>query len=379
MKTSRWLVLTAGVLFPLLSQAQLEKIVIPAGTPEDQALQAISNEPDAEKKLPMYQDFLQKFASNPAAVAYGNWQISQYYDTGMDTQKAIDYGEKALAVAPRNLDILVSQVNLCQRAKDRAKVVEYSTRGGEVVNSLSKQPKPEGTNDADFAAHVEEEKNSAKSSYEFLEGAAYTAITEENDPKTRMAYIDRFMPAFPNSKFADPVASYGLMALSELKDTPHLVAFAEKVLVANPNHLASLLVLAGAYVDDPKPGSLAKSITFSQKAIAAAKADAPDADSTRKVSAGAAYSTLGYAYLKEDKAAAAIPELKSAVALLKGADEQQFAIAAYRLGFAYGKLNRMAEASEILQQAVKIQGPVQQLSRDLLAKVSGAPAKPRAK
>ena len=59
--------------------AQADKIVIPAGTPEDHDLQAITNEQDAAKKLAMYQDFVQKYASNPAAVAYGNWQISQAY------------------------------------------------------------------------------------------------------------------------------------------------------------------------------------------------------------------------------------------------------------------------------------------------------------
>ena len=34
--------------------AQLEKIVIPAGTPEDQALQAISSEQDEQKKTTMF-------------------------------------------------------------------------------------------------------------------------------------------------------------------------------------------------------------------------------------------------------------------------------------------------------------------------------------
>ena len=75
--------------------------------------------------------------------------------------------------------------------------------------------------------------------------------------------------------------------------------------------------------------------------------------------------------MKENKTAAAVPELKSAVTLLKGLDDQQFAIAAYRLGFAYGKLNRFAEARQILSEGVKIQGPVQKLSEDLLTKVSG--------
>ena len=57
-----------------------------------------------------------------------------------------------------------------------------------------------------------------------------------------------------------------------------LIAYGEKTLTTNPNHVPSLLLLAGAYVDDPKPGSLAKSVTYAQKTIAAAKADAPDAD-----------------------------------------------------------------------------------------------------
>jgi tetratricopeptide (TPR) repeat protein len=370
MRVGRSVVTGLAFLFSSFLHAQVDKIVIPAGTPEDQVLQAISNEPDAQKKLAMYEDFLQKFAANPAAVAYGNWQLSQTYDAAGDTQKAVEYGEKALAASPKNLDILVSQVNVLQKVKNRAKVVEYATRGGEVYNSLAKQPKTEGMSDSDFAARTESDKTANKGSNEFLEASAYNAIVEEPDAKVRMSYIELFTPAFPDSRFADGITSYAMAALSDLKDMSQLVSYGEKTLATNPNHLPTLLLLAGAYVDDPKPGSLAKAITYSQKAIAAAKVDAADADNSRKLSAGLAHSTLGYAYLKQDKAVAAVPELKSAVGLIRGLDEQQFSIAAYRLGFAYGKLNKMAEAREILQEAVKIQGPMQQMSKDLLAKVS---------
>jgi tetratricopeptide (TPR) repeat protein len=147
------------------------------------------------------------------------------------------------------------------------------------------------------------------------------------------------------------------------------------MLAANPNNLPALLLLANTYVDDPKPGSLAKAVTYAQKAIEVAKADAPDADRSRKVSAGVAHSTLGYAYMKQDKTAPAIPELKSAAALLNGQDEQQYAIAMYRLGYAYAKLNQVSEARETLQEAVKINGPVQQPAQDLLTKVNAARAK----
>jgi len=370
MRVSRGFVIGLAFLFSLPLFAQMDKIVIPAGTPEDQALQAITAESDEQKKLPMYEDFIQKFASNPAAVAYGNWQLSQAYDATGDTQKAIAYGDKALTGSPKNMDILVSQVNILQKVKDHAKIVECATRGGEVYNSLDKQPKPADMSDADFAARVESDKGSAKPSYEFLEAAAYNAIAEESDAKARMSYIEKFTPAFPNSRFGDGITAYAMAALADLKDMNRLVAYGEKTLAANPSHVPSLLLLASAYVDDPKPGSLAKAVGYAQKAVAAAKADAADADNARKISAGVAHSTLGYAYMKQDKTPASVPELKSAVTLLRGLDEQQFAIAAYRLGYAYGKLNRMAEAREILQEAVKIQGPVQQMSKDLLAKVS---------
>jgi tetratricopeptide (TPR) repeat protein len=363
------------IFLPLLLRAQLDKIAIPAGAPEDRALQAISNEPDAQKKLAMYEDFAQKFSSNPAAAAYGNWQISQYHQNAGDLQKALDYGDKALASSPHNLDILVSQASITQQMKNNSKLMNYAVRGGEIYNSIGKQAKPEGLSDQDFASRLEEEKNSGKSSYQFLEAAAYNAIAGENSAKTRMSYIERFTPAFPNSRFEEQVTSFAMVSLSELKDTPRLIAFGEKTLAANPNSLPALLLLSAAYVDDSKPGGVNKAITYSQKAIAVAKADAPDADRGRKVSAGVAHSTLGYAYMKQEKTAAAVPELKSASALLKGEDDPQYAIALYRLGYAYGKLNRFTEAQEVLNEAVKIPGPVQPLAQDLLTKVNAARAK----
>jgi tetratricopeptide (TPR) repeat protein len=377
MKHGRWPVLLVTFLLVVapLSLAQIENIVIPAGTPEDRALQAITKEPDDQKKLAMYEDFLKQFSSNPAAVAYGNWQISQAYQSAGELQKALDYGDKALASAPHSLDIFVSQASIAQQLKDNSKLLDYSVRGGEVYNSIGKGAKLEGVSDQDFASHTEEQKNSAKNSREFLEAAAFNVIVDETNAKARMADIERFSPAFPNSRFDESIASYAMMSLSDLKDTARVVAYGEKALAANPNNLAALLLLAGTYVDDPKPGSVAKAATYAQRAVAAAKADAPDADRTRKLSAGVAHSTLGYADMKQDKTAAAIPELKSATALLKGLDDQQYAVALYRLGYAYAKLSRVTEAREVLTEGAKIPGPVQPLSQDLLSKVNAARAK----
>jgi tetratricopeptide (TPR) repeat protein len=366
------------VLFlSLYSLAQIEKIVIPAGTPEDQALQAISNEQDAGKKVAMYEEFVQKFSGNPAAVAYGNWQISQAYQTSGDLSKALDYGDKALAGAPNNLDILVSQCNVAQQLKSNAKIVEYATRGGKAYNAASQQAKPEGMTDEQFAQRVAEAKESNKSSYEFLETAAFNAIADEKDAKTRMGYIERFTPAFPASRFDEQVTQYAMYTLGQLNDSARLYSYGEKALAANPNSLPTMLLLANAYVEDTRPGSVGKAIAYSQKVIAVAKADAPDADRSRKLSAGVAHSTLGYAYMKQEKMAAAIPELKAAAGLLKGQDDASYAAALYRLGFAYGKTGKLAEARAVLEEAIKIPGPLQGQCQKLLADVNAVRPKTR--
>jgi len=356
--------------------AQVDRIVIAAGTDEDHALQAISSEQDPQKKLSMYEEFDQKFASNPQAVAYGNWQLEQIYGANGDFAKALDYGDKALAASPHNLDILVSQVTLAQQAKNNPKLMDYAAKGGEICHSMGKASKPEGMSDADFAQKVAEDKASVQSNCDFLETSGFNVITTENDPKARMSEIEKFTAAFPDSQFGEQVSNYAMYTLGpgQLNDQARLVAFGEKTLANDPNNLPALLLLANYYGES---NSSAKAITYAQKAIEVAKADAPNADKSRKLSAGAAHNTIGWAYLKQDKSSSAIPELKTASALLKGQDDQQYARALYGLGFAYGKLNKLTEAREVLSEAVKIPGPLQAMSQDLLAKVNSARAKGR--
>ena len=359
------------------ASAQADHITIGAGTDEDHALQAITSEQDPQKKIAMYEEFVQKFSSNPAAVAYGDWQLSQAYQAAGDLPKALDAGDKALVASPRNLDILVSEAGIAQQAKNNVKLMDYAAKGGEVCAAVVKQTKPEGMSDEDFASKVKEEKEAVQNSCDFLETSGLNAIASETDPKNRMAEIEKFSAAFPDSKYGEQVSNYAMYTLGpdQLNDKARLVSFGEKALVSNPNSLAALLLLANYYGDDTKPGSAAKAITYSEKAIEVAKPDAPDADKSRKIAAGVAHNTIGWAYLKQEKTAAAIPELKTASVLLKGQDEQQYARALYGLGFAYAKLSKLTEAREVLTEVAKMPGPFQAMSQDLLTKVNSARAK----
>ncbi len=364
MKLIRWSALIV-ILVALGASAQT-KIVIPAGTPEDQAIQAITNESDVQKRDTMLEEFVQKFASNPQAVAYGNWQLSQNYLAAGDAAKALSYGDKALAAMPDNLDILVAQVGIAQQLKDNAKVIDYTTRGGAVLLAYQKQTKPEGMSDEDFANRRAGEQAALQQSSDFLEAAAYNVISAEENPKTTLAYAEKFSAAFPASKFKRPVTTLALVSLQKMNDISALAAYADKVLGPTPDDPEMLTVLANAFAEDPKNTQLAKAGAYARKAIELTK-DKPD----KATAAGYAHSILGYVLLKEEKTPAGIAELKLAVPLLKS-DPSDLAVALYRLGFAQAKLKNYAEARATLNEALKIEGPVQPLARDLLEKVNAA-------
>src|ERR1700754_2189574 len=98
------------LLFCAAAWSQNTKIVIPAGTPEDKDLTAISAEQDVQKRIALYTDFVQKYSANKAAVAYGDWQLAQQYMTAGENAKALDFSDKALELYPNDLDIIVSQI-----------------------------------------------------------------------------------------------------------------------------------------------------------------------------------------------------------------------------------------------------------------------------
>ncbi len=345
------ILLTVMVLASAALLAQI-KISIPAGTPEDKALNAVSSENDAQKKIAMLEEFVQTYSSNPAAVAYGNWQLAQQY-AATDPAKAMSYNDKALAAMPDVLDIIQSQVDLAQQVKDPAKVVDYAVRGARIINGL------QGA-----------DKDAAQTTYGFLDASAYNAVVADTNPKRRLTEIETYSAAFagsPNAKNANVVA---VEALAEMNDTAKLSEFGEKALAADPNNIGILTLLANAYVEDPKTTYVAKGGAYARKLIELTKTDtSPNA----KITQGFAHEILGYSLLREEKTALAIAELKTATTMVKS-DPVKSSITLYRLGYAYAKSNQMAQAKEALTEAASVEGPFQQSSKDLLIKVS----KPRA-
>jgi len=368
-------------LFVLLAAtfaaAQVQQITIAAGTPEDQFLQSVSAEKDQQKRTALLQEFMQKFSANPHAVAYGNSQLSQLYQDAGDNAKALEYGDKALAAQPNNLDLAIAQVGIAQKIKANDKPLDYAVRGAAAYQSIARQPKPDGMSDEQFAAKVHQEQEQFRASYEYLEASAFNVVASEQDSKQRMNEIERYTAAFPDSRFQEKLLQLAVYTLGQLKDSARLGSFADKALAASPDGLSTLVVLAAAFVELPDPASITRAEGYARKGMDLAKAQAASDPAKSKQYGGLAQSVLGYALLKEEKIPAAIVELKGATAELKD-NPEGYAAALFRLGYAYGKSKRIPEAKAALTEVASISGPYQQPAKGMLAQIEKAPAKPAA-
>ncbi len=340
----------AVVLFSLAAFGQNAHISIPAGTPEDKALSAIAAEPDASKRMAAYEDFINTYSSNKAAVAYAEWQLSQLYVADGDKNNALNWGDKALQDYPNDLDLIVSDANLAMTMKNNAKTVEYAVKGAAVYHATPPQ-----------------QQSAVKSNYDFLETAAYNAIVAEQDPNQRMDLIEQFTPAFPKSQFAPQVTQLALYSLQQLNQPDRLRAYGEKTLAADPDNIPTLLMMANSYAGEPKQAT--KAIEYAEKVLKLV-GPAP-ADKTQKSYAGLAHTAIGRADLARGRGETGLAELKSAVTLLQGdpADQQ---VALYYLGYAAARANRRSESIAALEKAAAIDGPYRAPAKEMLSKIRGA-------
>ncbi len=372
MSWTRFLLLS--FILSSVAAGQVRKIIFPANSPEDQALQAIAQEQDAAARLEKYRKFLADFASSPEAVAYGRLQIAQHFLSAGDARQALSEGEQASALVPNNLDILSTLVTIAQQLNDPAKIMEYAARGGEAINGIVKQPRPENATATpeEWLATLEAQREGLQSSYEFLEVAAFNAVANQADATARMALIERFNAAFPDSRYAPQVAQYAIYSLQLANKFADIAAYATKV--AGSKNPTTLALLANALAEDPKGVYVARSVEYARQAIELCAAASTKDDPALRMTSGLAHSALGYALMKQEKTTAAITALRTAMDLLRD-DPASYSTVLYRLGFAYAKQKRYPEAQQVLNQAVRIEGPFQQPARDLLAKVNAASAR----
>src|SRR5262249_46902066 len=147
-------------------------------------------------------------------------------------------------------ELLIAMSGIAQKAKDNSKVMDYAVSGGTAFNGIGKdEPKPDNMNADDFKTHIQRLQEPYKQSYDYLATTGYNVIVAEENAKTRMGYIERYIAAFPGSGFQDQVTQLAIFTLSQTNDSARLLSFGEKALAANPNSVGMLTVIANAFAE----------------------------------------------------------------------------------------------------------------------------------
>lgn len=357
-----------------------KRVLIPANSPEDKALSAITAETDQQKRVAMFEEFVQKFAGSEAIlVALEMLQVD--YMKARDYPKVLETGESALALDPLDFMVVANMVRAAEQMNDAQKIFALAERAGEMVKKFKSTPPPAGMSKEDWASRQQSDLSAIAEDQNYVAYTFYSRAVSEPNLAQRIALLERFAAAFPDSPYTGYAYEAAAATAQQANDPSKLAELAQKALSLNPDSISMLILTADSGSESGE--KLEEAENNARRALALLPkaerpANVPEESWKQQISVqeGLTHSILGQLLIRQQKMMDAIAELKLASPLLKS-EVVSYARNQYRLGFALGKLKRLAEARNVLNEVAALNTPYKGLIADLLRQVGGTPARPR--
>jgi tetratricopeptide (TPR) repeat protein len=172
----------------------------------------------------------------------------------------------------------------------------------------------------------------------------FNSIIQATDPRQKVELADKYLAAYPETKFAEGANELKLQGYQALNDTPNMEATANKLLEINPNNLRALLLVSYLFprtINQSDPAmeqKLDKAAELAQRGLSAVDAMttppqgvAPDAFQKQKdQTASVFHQTLGFAALQKKDYAGAVQSLSKSTQM-----NPTDALGFYWLGLSY--------------------------------------------
>ena len=351
-------------------------------TPEDQLMLAVNGADKPEEQIAALEKFAQEHADSkfmPCVYEYltsTNVKLSNF-------DKAVEYGEKALAANYLDLNLAITLLKAyvgAGKANDAA--FDIIAKSPDLIKKEMTPSKPANISDADWQKMQEEAGASAKDDRAFMEYAFFQLLPRVTDANKRVQYLDGFAQAYPDTTNAGQLNFQYFVAYAMLNNMAKADGYGEKAAVADPPNIVALNLVADSYAT--RQINLDKAGTYAKKALdLATSMKKPEGEPDEQFKTeqnnalGLAHLTLGYVAFqrasKTKKVGPAVQDLSAAAELLKANPEYQ-GKALFLLGnayeFEYPPNHRLA--IDALTRAAGLQSSFAPPSRDLLAKVKKA-------
>jgi tetratricopeptide (TPR) repeat protein len=355
-----------------------KRIVVAAGSDEDKALEPIYATPDGPDKVALIDQFMAAYGKGDFELLGDQLYVQTYLALKNDA-KALEYGEKVLALDPDNLSAEVNMVHAAEEMGDTQRLLASGEGAARIVARYKAQPAPEGTSAEQWAAEKQNALSNAQNDIGYVEYAMTQVAYKTADPAARAALFERYVAAFPDSPYTSGARDQTAMAYQQAQNPTKMLASAQANLTADPNDVSMLILLADYWSDNGQ--QLDKAAADAQKALdvlqQAKKPDTvPDEQWQQQVSIekGVAYSSLGEVYVVKGRNAPAVDAFKQANPLLKS-NAFYYGRNLYRLGFTLAKMQRIPEARTVLTEAVSVNSPYKSRAQETLDKIGGAVAR----
>jgi tetratricopeptide (TPR) repeat protein len=372
-------------LFLLLAPAQAQQgrigknVLLSAGSPEDKALTEVTEATDPAKKLELLDKWLAEYGKGDLAIlAYEMYVV--HYTSERNYDKAFEYGEKLFALDPDAINMTVSLIRLASEKPDVQRMFSYGERVAATIERYKARPPAEGTNPDDWARFKTETLADLSSTIGFVEYTMFTTGYQLQDVAQRAALLERFVTAFPKSPYSSQAQVMAADAYQQARAPQKMVAFAQKILVGEPDNFWMMVVLADYWATnqeqlDAAEAHAKKALTLIEQAPKIEGITEEDWLKQKALQQGLAWSALGQINVHKNRDAQAVDALKTASPLLKPYD-YYYGRNLFFLGWALGRMKRLAEARPVLAEAATVNSPYKAKAQETLGKIGGAaPAK----
>jgi tetratricopeptide (TPR) repeat protein len=353
--------------------AQRQKLgTINTETPEGQLLQQIGTEADETKKLALLEQFA---VQHPKHEGTG-WVYAHLitaYTKGSQFDKAMETGEKLLALDPEDVENAHFALKAAEAKKDPDAVLKWAVRTSDVARKVAQLPKPA---DEDAAEEWKTRVDFAKQVDVYTDYSLYAMALQTTDPRKKLALADALEQRSPQSQYLPQLTEQRFVAYLQAGDNPKAIAYAEKVLEKDQSNADMLLAVAESYLSQKKEPD--KVVALCAKALEVVSGGAkpqgmPDAEWEKKKTlvSGRARWMTGVVYATQRKWAQADQALRAALPGVKD-NQRMTAEALFYLGLANyhlaekGDVQRIRDAAQFNEQCAAIPSPFQGQARNNL-------------
>jgi len=321
-----------------LAWGQRHKLSIDPETKEGFVLQCIQQERDAAQKVKTMKDFVTEFPKSES-LSWVYDLLQPVYLEAKEYEQAITVGERMLALDPSDLDAAHNSL-VAAEALQRAEVIQKQAAVcWEVATRLS-QSKSYGKPDY------------AKQLAAYSEYALATVANGEGNARKRQEHMKVLEQLNPKSKWLEVPRSEFATLSEKGAGKDKLVLAAEKTLLTNPNNEDMLVMVADYHMqrgDDPN-----KVLAYSTRVVEILREKQQPADVTAEVWAerkqhylGVAHYMIGVISSIQGRYQQADRNLRAALPIVRGTNDQILGATLYHLGYANYQLAEKGERQRV--------------------------------